>query len=52
MTAADLEPAGARYKAGGRGDRRGFLERVLANPATSRSSACTSATSWSILSRA
>ncbi|HEU6439819.1 MAG TPA: GNAT family N-acetyltransferase, partial [Terriglobales bacterium] len=34
MTAADIEPAGAMYKAGGWGERREFLEWVLANPAT------------------
>ena len=34
MTAADIEPAVAMYKAGGRGERREFLEWVLANPAT------------------
>ena len=34
MTAADIGPVGAIYKAGGRGDRREFFEWVLANPAT------------------
>lgn len=34
MTAADIEPAVAMYKAGGWGERREFLEWVLANPAT------------------
>ena len=34
MTAADIEPAGAMYEAGGWGERREFLEWVLSNPAT------------------
>ena len=34
MTAADIGPAVAMYQAGGWGERREFLEWVLANPAT------------------
>ncbi|HEY5474659.1 MAG TPA: hypothetical protein VIK32_15910, partial [Candidatus Limnocylindrales bacterium] len=34
MTGVDIEPAVAMYKAGGRGERREFLEWVLANPVT------------------
>jgi GNAT superfamily N-acetyltransferase len=34
MTAADIEPAVAMYKAGGWGERSEFLQWVLANPAT------------------